>query len=186
MWRCAMGQEKRQAKAAHPFPLWGKALLVVAAVVAAFFLRQYIYAVDQAREQKIGAGQDYAQSVAETHPALQYFEAVNPGRDIFLACEEDLTDDGLKELVVIYHNPEEGVINWMVALINRGDGGYDLTEPTRAPIENQAIRFFNMDKEGELEFVLTGEKDGEVGYAIYRIIDGALINLFGEDMEDCC
>ena len=30
------------------------------------------------------------------------------------------------------------------------------------------------------------EKDGEVGYAIYRIIDGELINLFGEDMEDCC
>lgn len=43
-----------------------------------------------------------------------------------------------------------------------------------------------MDREPPLEFVLTGEKDGEVGYAIYRIIDGELINLFGENMEDCC
>lgn len=34
--------------------------------------------------------------------------------------------------------------------------------------------------------MLTGEKDGEIGYAIYRMIDGALINLFGEGMEDCC
>ena len=99
---------------------------------------------------------------------------------------DDLTDDGLDELVVIYHNPEETLKNWMVALINRGDGTYDITEPTPAPIENQALRFFEMDREPPLEFVLTGEKDGEVGYAIYRIIDGELINLFGENMEDCC
>lgn len=175
-----------QAGAKRPLPLWGKLILAVAAVVAAFFLQQNLDTADTARESKIGAGKDYAQSVEDTHPALQYFHAQNPGRDIFLACEEDLTDDGLKELVVIYHNPEEAVINWMVALISREDGGYDITEPTRAPIENQAIRFFNMDKEGELEFVLTGEKDGEIGYAIYRIIDGELINLFGEAMEDCC
>lgn len=77
-------------------------------------------------------------------------------------------------------------MNWMVALVNRGDGTYDITLPTRAPIENQAIRFFNMDQEGEMEFICTGEKDGQVGYAIYRIIDGELIDLFGEDMEDCC
>ena len=181
-----MKEQGKQTQARRPFPLWGKLLVILAAVVAVFFLRQYVYALVEEQETTIGAGKNYARSVADGHPALQYFETVNPGRDIFLACEEDLTNDGLNELVVIYHNPEEGVINWMVALINRGDGTYDITEPSRAPIENQAIRFFNMDKEGELEFVLTGEKDGEVGYAIYRIIDGELINLFGEDMEDCC
>ena len=172
-------------KAKRAFPLWARLLLILAAVVAAFFLRQYIYSLEE-EKQNSSSRLQYAESVPEDHEALLYFQQEMPGREIFLACEEDLTDDGRKDLVVIYHNPEEGVINWMVALINLGDGTYDITEPTRAPIENQAIRFFNMDKEGEMEFVVTGEKEGEVGYAIYRIIDGELINLFGEDMEDCC
>lgn len=173
-----------QTKAKRSLPLWGWLLLIAAAVVALFFIRQRIYAMEA--EQQESDRKNYAESVAEDHEALLYFNQEMPGREVFLACEEDLTDDGLKDLVVVYHNPEEGVINWMVALINRGDGTYDITPPTRAPIENQAIRFFNMDKAGEMEFVLTGEKEGEVGYAIYRIIDGELINLFGEDMEDCC
>ena len=173
-----------QTKAKRSPPLWGWLLLIAAAVVALFFIRQRIYAMEA--EQQESDRKNYAESVAEDHEALLYFNQEMPGREVFLACEEDLTDDGRKDLVVIYHNPEEGVINWMVALINRGDSTYDITPPTRAPIENQAIRFFNMDKAGEMEFVLTGEKEGEVGYAIYRIIDGELINLFGEDMEDCC
>lgn len=174
----------KQTNTTRALPLWGWFLLIAAAVVALFFVRQRIYAMEA--EQQESDRKNYAESVAEDHEALLYFHQEMPGREIFLACEEDLTDDGLKDLVVVYHNPEEGVINWMVALINRGDGTYDITPPTRAPIENQAIRFFNMDKAGEMEFVLTGEKEGEVGYAIYRIIDGELINLFGEDMEDCC
>lgn len=171
-------------KTKRAFPLWGWFLLIAAALVALFLIRQRIYAVEAKQQEQ--DRKNYAQSVADDHEALLYFEKEMPGREIFLACEEDLTDDGLKDLVVVYHNPEEGVINWMVALVNQGDGTYEITPPTRAPIENQAIRFFNMDKAGEMEFVLTGEKDGEVGYAIYRIIDGELINLFGEDMEDCC
>ena len=43
-----------------------------------------------------------------------------------------------------------------------------------------------MDKEPELEFLITGEKDGQVGYAVYRIMDGAIVDLYGEGMEDCC
>ena len=180
------GQVSEKQETKHSVPLWGRLFVVLLLVVGVFFLRQYIYALEEKQQSQSKNGLEYATSVASDHPALQYFETAQPGRDIFLACEEDLTDDGLKDLVVVYHNPEEGRLNWMVALINQGDSTYAITHPTRAPIENQAIRFFNMDKAGEMEFVLTGEKDGEVGYAIYRIIDGELINLFGEDMEDCC
>ena len=167
-------------------PLWGKLAVLAVLVVAVFFARRYIYELEAEKYRQAQEELNYAKSVAEDNVALLYYQKEVPGREIFLACEEDLTDDGLLDLVVVYHNPEEGRINWMVALINRGDGHYDITQPTRAPIENQAIRFFNMDQQGEMEFILTGEKDGEVGYAIYRIIDGELIDLFGEDMEDCC
>lgn len=177
---------RKETARRQPLPLWARILLILVAVVSIFFLRRYIYAIEAEKQQAARDGKEYARQVPDDNEAFLYFQEQVPGREIFLACEEDLTDDGRKDLVVIYHNPEEGRINWMVALINRGDGTYDITHPTRAPIENQAIRFFNMDKEGELEFVLTGEKDGEVGYAIYRVIDGELIDLFGEDMEDCC
>lgn len=170
----------------RPLPLWATLLLVLAALVGAFFLRQRIYAAEEERRSRPSNGLEYAQPVADDHPALLYYNAQVPGREILCAFEDDLTDDGLNELVVLYHNPEEGRQNWMVALLNRGDGSYDITTPTPAPVENQALRFFEMDREPPLEFVLTGEKDGEVGYAIYRVIDGELINLFGENMEDCC
>lgn len=175
-----------QKKEKKPIPLWAKLAALAVLVVAIFFARQYIYEREAEVYRRAQEELNYAKPVAEDNVALLYFQKEVPGRDIFLACEEDLTDDGLTDLVVIYHNPEEGRMNWMVALVNRGDGTYDITLPTRAPVENQAIRFFNMDQEGELEFICTGEKDGQVGYAIYRIIDGELIDLFGEDMEDCC
>lgn len=178
-----MSESKTEKKG---MPLWGKLLALAVLVVVIFFARQYIYEQEAEAYRKAQEELDYAKNVAADNVAFLYFQKENPGRDIFLAVEEDLTDDGLKDLVVIYHNPEEGLVNWMVALVNRGDGTYDITKPTRAPIENQAIRFFDMDQEGEMEFICTGEKDGQVGYAIYRIISGELIDLFGEDMEDCC
>ena len=46
--------------------------------------------------------------------------------------------------------------------------------------------YYAQDKEGEIEIIITGEKKGAVGYAIYRMIDGQPVDLFGEGMEDCC
>ena len=37
-----------------------------------------------------------------------------------------------------------------------------------------------------MEFIVSGEKNGAAGYAIYRMIDGAPVDLFGDGMEDCC
>lgn len=176
----------KRTKSKRPVPLWISLLLILVAVVGVFFLRRYIFALEEQQKDKPNNGIVYAENVEDDHPALVYYNGQVPGREIILACEEDLTEDDLMDLVVIYHNPEEGRQNWMVALINQGDGTYDITEPTPAPVENQALRFFEMDREPPLEFVLTGEKDGEVGYAIYRMIEGELINLFGENMEDCC
>ena len=36
-----------------------------------------------------------------------------------------------------------------------------------------------------MEFVLQGQKGNKVGYGIYRVVDNAPMNLFGEGMEDC-
>ena len=65
-------------------------------------------------------------------------------------------------------------------------GGIVYSEPIPGPIENQQIQFKDIDKEGPIEFIVSGEKNGAVGYAIYRMIDGQPIDLFGEGMADCC
>ena len=54
-----------------------------------------------------------------------------------------------------------------VAVIDSGDGVKFIifTTPIPGPIENQKIQFKNIDKEGEIEIIVTGEKKGAVGYA---------------------
>ena len=116
---------------------------------------------------------------------------------MLVACEEDLTNDGKKDLVVIYNTPEEDEASKNTALVNGGhirltvmidlgDGeAYEHTEPIPAPVENQKIQFQNIDKADEMEFVLQGQKGAKVGYGIFRVIEGKAVNLFGEGMEEC-
>lgn len=82
---------------------------------------------------------------------------------------------GLDDLVVIC-KMEEG--NRTIVVTDKGDStNYDFSDPIAAPVENQKIQFKNIDKEGEIEIIITGEKKGAVGYAIYRMIDGQPVDL---------
>ena len=190
--------------------LWLRAIVLVVAIVVAFNAKQFAEK-KYLQTTNIGKGEvtfydgtgrngrdlEYAPNVAEDHWILQKFKEAYPDVKVLLACEEDLTDDGLKDLVVIFNTPEKdehtaystivdgGYIRLTVA-IDSGDGTtYAFSEPIPAPIENQRIQFQNVDKTDENEFVLQGQKGAKVGYGIYRIIDGAPINLFGEGLEEC-
>ncbi len=37
-----------------------------------------------------------------------------------------------------------------------------------------------------MEVIVSGSKNGNVGYAIYRLEGNEMIDLFGQDMESCC
>lgn len=165
-----------------------KALLLVVILLVGFLIRGRLENVqnvqEEVEEDVLSKRADYAESVPEDNKILQAFLEYMPGAQVQIACEEDVTDDGCKDLVVIYK--KDGLTRTVVA-IDSGDGvNYEYTEPIPGPIENQKIQFKNIDKEGEIEFIITGEKDGAVGYAIYRMIDGVPTDLFGEGMEDCC
>ena len=125
----------------------------------------------------------FAKNVADDNYLRMVFKGKFPDRNIILACEEDITGDSVNDLVVI--SSEDDVIE-TIALIDRGDGNYTFTEPIPAPRENQMIKFFNMDKDNLTEVLITGEKKGQVGYAIYRYENDKLRDIFGEGMEDCC
>lgn len=168
----------------------GKCLIIVLVLLAAFTAHNALEGkeeqkqVTRAEARKTKREVEYAKAVDNSNKILGKFKEQFPEASVVLACEEDVTDDGKKDLIVIY--TEEGLTR-TVAVIDSGDGvKYNFTTPIPGPIENQKIQFKNIDKEGEIEIIVTGEKKGAVGYAIYRMIDGELVDLFGEGMEDCC
>lgn len=188
-----------------------KALAFVFVILAGFFIRGKLDGLYEKQQTREGAGEvnlysdggrvgrslSYAENVSEDNRILRAFYDEHPEAEVLVACEEDLTDDGLKDLVVIYATTEDDVhvgpenqgkhkhIRLTVA-IDSGDGKrYEFTEPIPAPVENQKIQFQNIDKKDEIEFVLQGQKENKVGYGIYRVVGGETVNLFGEGMEDC-
>lgn len=165
----------------------GKICLVVLIVVGGFFLNGMLEEKQQEKEEQQRLSQRnivYAESVTEDNKILKAFLEHTPGAEVQIACEEDVTDDGCKDLVIIYKKDD---LTRTVIVVDSGDGeNYEFTEPIPGPIENQKIQFKNIDKEGVIEFIITGEKNGAVGYAVYRMIDGIPTDLFGEGMDDCC
>lgn len=166
---------------------WIRAIIIVVLILLAFLVRNKLEEKEikkQTEETEKKRDTDYATSVKKDNTILAVFTNKNPEAEVVLACEEDVTNDGNKDLVVIYRMDK---LTRSVVLTDSGNHtDYAFTQPVPAPIENQKIQFKNIDKEGEIEIIITGEKKGAVGYAIYRMIDGELSDLFGEGMEDCC
>lgn len=156
-------------------------LLLCAAVAGLTALRQYL----QSREDAAQAAEtgSYARPAAADDPLVLDFQSRYPQRTVLLACTADISDDGRTDLVAI---SQQGDDISAIALVAEEDGTYTATPPIPAPREEQKIRFFNMDKGPQLEVLITGAKNGQVGYAIYRLTDGTLKDLFGEGMENCC
>lgn len=137
-------------------------------------------------EGRVGRDLDYAPMVSEDNKILLAFQEQYPQAEVLMACEEDVTDDGHDDLVVVCRMEDSISEVKLIVAIDSGDGSsYIYTEPIPAPLENQKIKFQDIDKKDEIEFVLQGQKGSKVGYGIFRIIDGKTVNLFGEGMEDC-
>lgn len=99
-----------------------------------------------------------------------------------ITCKKgDVTNDGLEDLIIIYKSGEN--IRMRVLI----DGKEVIfTEEVPAPIENQTIEFKDIDNKNEVEFIVKGSKRSNIGYAIYRIENNEIKDLFGEGMNECC
>ncbi len=114
---------------------------------------------------------------------LKHFQEKYPDNKVLKCGYEDINEDGRKDLVVIFY--KEVRSNGMVVVLDTEEG-YKITDEVPAPIENQSIEFKNIDEEGPMEFIVSGSKDGRYGYAIFRLVDLEIHDIFGEGMEDCC
>ena len=122
--------------------------------------------------------------VEKDNELLLYFIENYPDNKVITCGYEDLNDDGRKDLLVIYNEAPKK--NAMVIVIDTGNG-FKLSDHVKAPIDNQKIEFKDIDKTGPIEFIVSGSKDGNFGYSIFRLIDDVeIIDLFGEGMDECC
>lgn len=130
-----------------------------------------------------GDQKDFSPSVLRENRMLQYFAGASPGMAILKYAQADLDDNGKPDLVVIYHSAAGE--NRMCVVRSFG-ADFIATNDVPAPVSDQMIQFRNIDEKPPLEFIVQGRKGAKVGYAIYRIEQGRLIDLFGEGMPDCC
>ncbi|WP_099188975.1 Cys-Cys-COOH (seleno)protein SaoC [Tepidibacter mesophilus] len=121
--------------------------------------------------------------IEKDNPLLNYFEEWNPDNMVIKCAYEDVDNNNTKDLVVVYSVSKDK--NKMKIVIDN-NGKYEFTEEVDAPRENQNIKFKNIDAKDQIEIIVSGSKNGAVGYAIFRVVDMKIINLFGQDMEDCC
>ncbi|MGL5506428.1 MAG: Cys-Cys-COOH (seleno)protein SaoC [Paraclostridium sp.] len=114
--------------------------------------------------------------------SLNFFKDNVIYENIITYAQEDINDDGKEDLVVVYTRDNK---NETVSVVSSGESFY-ITEAIVAPREDVSITFKDIDEKDEIEVMISGAKNGNIGYAIYRIENKKMIDLFGEGMDACC
>lgn len=150
-------------------------ILLITLIV--FSLGLFLYIQDN-KQKLIDFGVDYDNEL------LLHFKENFPDNEVIKCGYEDLNGDGIKDLLVIYKVSNRQ--NEMLVVIDCGDS-YKFSDSTPAPLHDQKIEFKDIDKTPPMEVIVSGSKDGNFGYAIFRLIDDTTFkDLFGDGMDDCC
>lgn len=101
---------------------------------------------------------------------------------IILAKEMDVNKDGNTESFIIYKNNNK---TWLTVGY-RLEGQIMFSQPIPAPMEGQEIIFNDYDKDGIIEFIVSGYKEDKLGYGVYKFLNFKVIDIFSEGMKECC
>jgi len=121
--------------------------------------------------------------IAATSPVFAYWHTKFPGDQWAALAKGDLNNDGRADLVVVYGTPEDKY--YFVVVLNLANG-FQITDPTDAPPEDQVLRIFDMDDAPPNEFSVAGQKDNQVGMAIFHLENGVVTLLITEGYGECC
>jgi hypothetical protein len=121
--------------------------------------------------------------VLKNDAAIADFVNRHPEWPVIKYARADLNNDGRQDVVIIYRIAKD--TNRMRVVLDIG-GKYSDTNEAPAPLYDQSIVFRDIDKKPPVEFIVQGRKGAKIGYAIFRIENEQLIDIFGEGMEDCC
>lgn len=155
----------------------------IAAHLIAIVILLFLGGCGQKESVDIGDQKDFTSSFLNESSTMQHFATRHPGQAVLKYAQADLDNDGKTDLIVIYQvqktKNEMCVIHYRESMLVE-------TNSLPAPASDQMIRFKDIDGKSPLEFILQGRKGAKVGYAIFRIENGRLIDIFGDGMEDCC
>lgn len=129
-----------------------------------------------------GSQDDPKESDMTSTPALEYWQEKNTYEPVFWA-EADIDGDGRTDTVLIYRIEAD---KCRICGIMNTKQGFSISESMKAPVENHTIRFEDIDKKAPTEIIVSGSKNGKVGYVILRLENNQLIDIFGDSMDDCC
>ena len=130
-----------------------------------------------------GDQKDFNPAVLAEDSLMRRFSTEHPGLAVIKYARADLDSDGREDVIVIYRVAADK--NMMCVLCQQGEAVIE-TNSVPAPMADQTIQFRNIDEKPPLEFIVQGRKGAKVGYAIYRVEQGILTDLFGQGMQDCC
>ncbi len=114
---------------------------------------------------------------------VERFHRTRPNTVIVAAAEGDFDGDGTRDLGVVYRDERDRFRT--VVLLDRASGP-QFTNAHKAPVERQVLEVKDIDGKLPYELVVRGRKGPNIGYAIYRVEDGELVDVFGSNMADCC
>ena len=93
-----------------------------------------------------------------------------------------LNGDDREDAVIIYRTGDK---YFMVAALDL-PGGFQVTDPVAAPVSDQQITVGNVEDKNPNEIIVSGQKDGAYGYAIFALDKNQLLKLYDGGMDQCC
>ena len=105
-------------------------------------------------------------------------------KEILTFLEGDFSGDNISDLIIIYR--ESNNSNKLIGIYTDEKGKVLMTNPIPAPIENYIVKFYNIDEREPQEFLVSGQKGANIGFAVYRLENGEFISLFENGMGRCC
>lgn len=135
----------------------------------------------QKQSQPVDVGAD--RKTLQASHLYNHFTRFRQGYEPLVWAFCDLDNNGLDDLIIIYRITGEK--NGMSVVLDRGSSCV-VTNEVPAPVSNQIIKLRDIDAAPPMEFIVQGMKGTHIGYAVYRIVNGALVDLFNEGMEGCC
>ena len=149
--------------------------MIVVGIITLFLIGNLIYSKEKNKEVVDLPNVD--------EELLLFFQGNVDFEKIINYSQGDINEDNREDLVVVYKKDNNN--NHMVVVINDKNNMY-VTTPKPAPKEDVKIEFKNIDNKDNMEVIISGSKNGNVGYGVYRFENNELIDLFGEGMEACC
>jgi hypothetical protein len=114
--------------------------------------------------------------------AVVYWQQKFPQYQLVKWAPGFLNGDTQEDAVIIYRAGDK---YFMVAVLEL-TSGFQVTDPVAAPVSDQQITVGNVEDKNPNEIIVSGQKNGAYGYAMFVLDKNQLLELYDGGMDQCC